>query len=748
MPYTDAPELTNVADYTDTTGPADYDASYRDTGFPGFKKLRRAARGAVSQVQRAAVRGVPAVAQLMRAPDLLQKTQSAAGAVALRTLRKADPSAYLETVKSGARLLASRPEFNAAISGAKLIPGVGSAVSSGLAAAAALGQGESLEDAAIAAAREGLATNPATAFAFDTAVGLAKGGDLPDAAIEAARGQIPGGAAGKAAFDAGLALARRGSMDPDMVQAVRSGLAGDGDTGAFDDLISRASRVMRRDQLPDFPGLNTAQVQAARAMMTLPRLRRMRVRDAAGELGIGTRETQEAIAACCNHLGNTSAIDWSDVGDLETAEEAAVRLRVVKSGQAWDRTKKIRPANHAGARRIPRITVSRKWAMQLGKMGGPAVQSALIRHGILARIAGDTGELTGPTAWTIRTGDFPSGIAKKLTGNGGRWKELLAVNPGMTTYTDSNGATQIKPWAVGQSVNVPPAWVGATTTTTTPGTPAPPAAPPTTATSSSGGPPFPAPSKYPNGYPGATYTVQAGDFGTKIAETITGNGSRWRELLVLNPEKGDDGTFGLKIFAGDVLKLPSTWQAMAAPPAKVPAGPPAIPVPGLPPGIPTPVFPGLPPSPVGAPPGAQAVVATAQQIAIVQAMLVTFHGKHPDAGFLAPYGATRYGGQGDDLSGTWSQRSQVALASFERWWNTKGKQPPVAQDGYPDEAAVAALQRQTSDDINVPVPGTEIPAVAGGMTPPTQTAPASSSSSSSGAGPAIAALLGAYALFG
>lgn len=60
--------------------------------------------------------------------------------------------------------------------------------------------------------------------------------------------------------------------------------------------------------------------------------------------------------------------------------------------------------------------------------------------------------------YTIKSGDYPSGLAAKRTGNAGRWRELLQANPEMSTYTDSKGQTQIKPWQVGQKIVLPPGW--------------------------------------------------------------------------------------------------------------------------------------------------------------------------------------------------------------------------------------------------------------------------------------------------
>lgn len=60
--------------------------------------------------------------------------------------------------------------------------------------------------------------------------------------------------------------------------------------------------------------------------------------------------------------------------------------------------------------------------------------------------------------YVLKSGDYASGMAKKRTGDAGRWREILAVNPEMSTYTDSKGATQIKPWKVGQTIFLPPGW--------------------------------------------------------------------------------------------------------------------------------------------------------------------------------------------------------------------------------------------------------------------------------------------------
>ena len=71
-----------------------------------------------------------------------------------------------------------------------------------------------------------------------------------------------------------------------------------------------------------------------------------------------------------------------------------------------------------------------------------------------------SGVPTGPARpWRrIRSGDTGYGLAQRATGVGGRWRELLEVNPELSTYTDAKKQTQIKPWQVGQKIYLPPGW--------------------------------------------------------------------------------------------------------------------------------------------------------------------------------------------------------------------------------------------------------------------------------------------------
>lgn len=69
---------------------------------------------------------------------------------------------------------------------------------------------------------------------------------------------------------------------------------------------------------------------------------------------------------------------------------------------------------------------------------------------------------------------------------------------------------------------------------------------------------------------GQTYTVEKGDFGVKIAQKLTGDGNRWRELKAANPQiakRADPKNFGMVIYPGDVLQLPASWVKSAPRPS-------------------------------------------------------------------------------------------------------------------------------------------------------------------------------------
>jgi hypothetical protein len=65
--------------------------------------------------------------------------------------------------------------------------------------------------------------------------------------------------------------------------------------------------------------------------------------------------------------------------------------------------------------------------------------------------------------YVIQSGDSASAIAKKFTGNGGRWRELLPPNPNLKVVQtrDESGtimSTHVVPFNAGQVLNVPASW--------------------------------------------------------------------------------------------------------------------------------------------------------------------------------------------------------------------------------------------------------------------------------------------------
>ncbi|HEX7666004.1 MAG TPA: LysM peptidoglycan-binding domain-containing protein, partial [Polyangiaceae bacterium] len=181
--------------------------------------------------------------------------------------------------------------------------------------------------------------------------------------------------------------------------------------------------------------------------------------------------------------------------------------------------------------------------------------------------------------YTVIAGDYPIKIAQKFTGNGNRWHELIAANPQKKTAADGNFATLLP----GEVLKLPASWTSAPPSVVAPASttppapltpqsvaanlgtalaavpaalglpalpslpPAPPATPlalPMTSTSSAGG----------------TYKVLSGDNPSKIAQKVTGNANRWKELVAANPQKktGADGNF-TSLMPGETLHLPASW---------------------------------------------------------------------------------------------------------------------------------------------------------------------------------------------
>lgn len=645
-------------------------------------------------------------------------------------------SSAAKTAAKGASTVTKSPIWNIAQTGASFIPGVGQAVSSGMAAAAALGRGESAKDIALAAARGAVPGGPAAQAAFDVAVGAIKGQRLDRAALAAVREQVPGGELGRAAFDAGVAMATGTNPETAVMSAAQR--------AAMQSVLAAGRRVVSSAGPLSLPHLSGPANSIARALASDAVSRGLRASQVAQKMGGTSIDARNAIAGLLmRHAGR--GVSWKDIGEGETVDQAARRLGVQLPANLSAPAPSAARVSGVRVVSVPPVGLSRNALQRIFASGTPELRKAILAHGLLSEIARNTGELGSDGKWTVRTNEFPSTVAKLVTGDANRWHELPAVNPGMKEVhkKDSSGKiiwSGLEPWYTGLRVNLPPGWVAPTLPQLT--TPAPASAPTSSSSSVPGGPPFSPPSQYPEGYPSPIYVVQAGDYGTKIAERITGVATRWKELLAANPTTADP-KYGMKLGVGQKLTLPASWvkQTTVEPvpplvpgvidPAATSPGQPTggkwppdpwwpLPSPGYTP--PTASFPPLPEAPKGeaAPPipiptstpatpatpassPPAAVSGTPQQIASIQVMLGYFYKAHSDATWSipdAPFGSTPA-----DYTGAWTERTTKALAGFQNWWNTRGKTPKLATNGQPDPQSVAALRQQIDEDLGQKMPG-------------------------------------------
>ncbi len=668
-------------------------------------------------------------------------------------------------------MLTNNPIWDIVKTGASFIPGIGSAVSAGMASAAAFGRGESLADIGLAAARGAL---PAAAqVGLDIALGAMKKHGLGALALQALRHTLPpeAGEAAKGAFDAAVAIHTKAS--PDAKAAMRARMtpqaraafdaavhahsnpparpvfvqAGPTPRGGRTNVVRMPSPVRPPNHGRPFPSASYGANKVASMLLANPHMRSSTALELANTVNASSDDARAALTALLRRYG-AQLLGHQDVGAYDSLDTAARRAKIalpVDLGM-WPSAE-----TSIEVMRLPPIGVTRRGLHHLYRRGDHHMKRAILAHELFAHMARNTGELVG-TSWKIESGDIPSKVAQTVVGDASRWKEITSVNPTMTVYTDANGATQLKGWTVGKTIQLPPSWF--------------PSSIPAAVASTTDGPPFPSPSQYPHGYPSSVYVVKSGDTGTKIAELITGDGNRWKELLVTNPSKADP-KYGIAVYTSDKLTLPEAWRAPQPTVGTVPV-PVEVPLPAVG-AAPVEMSPGasvLPPSDgaigtpaIGAPaigvspvasqepapvPAAApvqagpAVLGSQQQIAALEIMLTQFFREHPDATYTDS-GAGGFGSAPGDMSGTWTPRVQDAVMAFQKWWNGKGLTPTLQTDGLPDANTAEALTVQTHTDGGASAgPAPVASRSSGAATAPSAPAPAAASSSGGGLGAALA----------
>lgn len=636
--------------------------------------------------------------------------------------------------------LTDNPIWDIAQTGISFIPGIGQAVSAGMATAAAVGKGKALADIALAAAKGAVPGGPLIQAAFDIGVGLAQGQPLGDLALNELRNQVPGGELGKAAFDAARAVASGQRLDQVALNLAKEKLSDEGGK-VFEQVVNAHRSVANvASKALHFPNLGGGAARLMSSIVRTPALLRTPVTQLAQQHGVDMSDARQAVSSFVNRFNQQPSIPWSDVGALDSIETLCDRHGVTIPGEAWDNNDTGVAQSHAAVqaitglkfRRGTRVGINKSLTRALYRHGNSNVKKALLAHGLLARLHQNTGELDGAGGWVIRSGDTPSGIASKVAHDANRWRELLAVNPGLKVVTASNGTTQVTPFNPGQRITIPPSWMGTAAPVAT--QPVSPSLPITTHTA----------------------TLRQGSTGSEVVA--------WQKIIGVSA----DGQFGPNTDAAtrtwqrqhglspDGVVGPLTWAAAAAAPTVAPAIPNPTPVvstttstsTGQPTirrgstGAAVRLWQGIVGVPVDGQFGPQTEAATkawqsqrglaadgivgpltwakaasagaagpapslppapaspaSDQIstAVVQAELAVFFQKHPEANSgLTP----AFGTLPADLSGVFDDRTRTAVAAFQRWFDSRNPPTPIATDGLVDQATANALQATVTNDLN------------------------------------------------
>lgn len=255
--------------------------------------------------------------------------------------------------------------------------------------------------------------------------------------------------------------------------------------------------------------------------------------------------------------------------------------------------------------------------------------------------------VTHLATYVVKKGDTGSSIAQAFTGNSARWKELLPVNPGTKDAKYGFKAN------VGQRINLPASWPAGIPVVANP-------------------PPGVAAVVAPAPAPIHSYVVKAGDTGQKVAQAFTGDMSRWKELLTVNPSLKSE-KYGIALYTGHRINLPASWPDSPSHSSSLPVSGVTKPV-ALPAVTPEPAAP-PPPAPLDVPPESPARTA-ARELTAYLTSIGGLAGRFKEdrkkvAGYLAAMGVPdstgMYGRQG---AGAVMQNGYVPVVPF--YWPTTG----------------------------------------------------------------------------
>lgn len=445
--------------------PQYYDAWQTETGWFGSKLLKKATH-AVSSVAKVAGKGVSSVGKAVSKVPVLGSVAASPFQIAGGGLQGRNIAKQLGREMKTAGQVVS------------FMPGLGTAVGAGLKIGGAGIGGENIAKAAINAAKTAvpyanLAINAVTA-ARDIATGKNVFASVKNGAVSAALDAIPGGQYSAQLARSVLNVASAGVQGQNVINA--------GAKEVVASAIAMAPAVSRET-------LNAAILAASRGQNPLKGAAAAAVRTALSQIpDLGARKTAEAALAgipAVRVLAQAPKALLARAASVVPSGGAAATFAAL-TGKTTDQiTKGIQMAFSPFAHRPNLASLSRASTdlftarpnlttrQRLGlvhhiPMSGPAKKFVGARAGTLAR---DVAGLTADGKWLVTKGDTGSNIAKSLTGDSNRWKELTTVNPALMR----SRAAQVKqygfPIYVNDVINIPAGWVKTTVTAAAKATP-------------------------------------------------------------------------------------------------------------------------------------------------------------------------------------------------------------------------------------------------------------------------------------